>query len=111
MKCITNAFSLGMVKAPATVYIREADNEEVKENLPDLESYIGHESTAKIISDLLGEKVEANRAQVSLANGDSCYIFQLTQRLPEGKILTAEEIEKLPYKWLKVSVLNTERYK
>ncbi|MEM3872110.1 MAG: DUF1874 domain-containing protein, partial [Nitrososphaeria archaeon] len=97
--------------SPATIYIREADNDEVKMNLPDLESYIGHESTAQIVSDLLEAPVKANRAQISLNAGDSCYIFQLTQRLPEGKILTKEELEQLPYKWLKVSVLNAERYK
>jgi hypothetical protein len=111
MKCISNGFSLGMVKTPATIYIKEVDNKEVKKNLPKLKSYIGHESTAHVISELLGEKVEANRAQIHLENGDSCYVFQLTQRLPEGKILTAEEIKKLPYKWFKVSVLNVNKYK
>ncbi|MEM0325043.1 MAG: DUF1874 domain-containing protein [Thermoplasmata archaeon] len=111
MKCISNAFSLSMVKTPALIYIRDADNEEVKDNLPELQSFIGHESTAQIISDLLEEPVRANRAPISLNEGDSCYIFQLLQRLPEGKILTKEEIEQLPYKWLKVSVLYSERYK
>jgi len=109
MKCITNAFSLSMIKVPATVYIREADNEEVKDSLHELKSFIWHESIATLISEKIGGKVSVNRSTLSMGNGDSCYIFQLLQRLPEGKVLSTEELKHIPSRWFKVSVLDAGR--
>jgi hypothetical protein len=98
-----------MIKAPATVYIREADNEEVKDSLPELKSFIGHESTATLISEKIGGKVSVNRSPLSMGTGDSCYIFQLLQRLPEGTVLSTEELKQIPSRWFKVSVLDAGR--
>ncbi len=58
-------------------------------------SHVGHEGTARVLSQLLGEEISMSRepwdgSGIGLA-------FQLTQRLGEGQILTEEEVRALPY--------------
>ncbi|MCM8811390.1 MAG: YddF family protein [Candidatus Omnitrophica bacterium] len=59
-------------------------------------SAIGHEGTAKFLSSLLGLQIKPNRIKVKLQKiSDYLIVFSLNERLPEGKILTKEEIEKI----------------
>ncbi len=46
-----------------------------------------------------------NRIAVLLDKGDTALIFVLAQRLPEGKVLTYEEISKLQYSFVIARVL------
>jgi len=62
-------------------------------------SAIGHEGTAKLLSQLLGIAIQINRISVFFEPGDIGIHFFLKQRLPEGKVLSQEELEKLDY-WL-----------
>ena len=62
-------------------------------------SAIGHESTAKVISTILGIDVKFNRISVATKSGDRQVIFKLNQRAPEGKILSIEEINEIGYSW------------
>jgi hypothetical protein len=58
-------------------------------------SHIGHEGTARVLSQLLGEDIPMSREPW---DGSGVGIaFQLTQRLGEGQILTEEEVRALPY--------------
>jgi hypothetical protein len=63
-------------------------------------SAVGHESTAQIVSSLLGETVAVNRIQYVQEVGDHAICFKLNGRAPEGVILSAEEIEKIGYSFL-----------
>ena len=63
------------------------------------ESAIGHEGTAKILTQILGVEIPFNRKSIYFEAGDIGIHFFLKQRLPEGKILTEEEIKNLEY-WL-----------
>jgi len=45
-----------------------------------------------------------NRLSIKLKEDDVLFVFQLLARLPEGKILTAEELETLPYKFYKIQI-------
>ena len=56
-------------------------------------SAIGHDSTAKIISTVIGHDVPANRVNVSLDKGDTGFIITLPFRPVEGKVYTADEIK------------------
>lgn len=69
----------------------------VREN--ELDSAIGHASTAKIISKLLGIKVPVNRQMFSQEAGQQALVFKLNGRPEEGKIFTTEEIEQIGYKF------------
>ncbi len=64
-------------------------------------SAVGHQSTAEIISQLLGTRfhVPVNRITVEPQVGDILVCFKLKQRPPEGVILSKEQIEELGYEW------------
>jgi len=94
----------------ATVTFRVATLEEVRELLlrKGFVSAIGHEGTAKLLSQLLGISVPANRISVWMEPGDIGVHFYLKKRLPEGAVLTSEELAKLDY-WLVVSTVHTRK--
>ena len=64
-----------------------------------LDSAIGHESTAAIMSQLLGVNVPMNRQQFVQQIGQAALVFKLKGRPPEGSILTIEEIEAVGYEF------------
>jgi len=61
-------------------------------------SAVGHESTAQLLTQLLSIPVPVNRIQIRLEPGDKLVVFQLLTRLPEGKVLTLEELKTIQYK-------------
>lgn len=63
------------------------------------QSAIGHESTARIISNLLEIDCPVNRILYKQKNDEIALIFKLNGRPEEGKILTIPEIEKIGYSW------------
>jgi hypothetical protein len=63
-------------------------------------SAVGHESTAAIMSELLGRQVPVSRAQVAPVPGDKLLCFKLKKRVPEGAILSKKEINELGYEWV-----------
>lgn len=65
----------------------------------ELDSAIGHASTAQIMTTLLGVDVPVNRQMFAQQVGQQALVFKLNGRPEEGKILTAEEIEAIGYKW------------
>jgi len=104
---IANAFSLNMIESEeATISIKVVDVETVKQIIAneEVESVIGHESTAKILSQLLGTEVKAERKEVKLKKGDKVVVFQLLQRLQEGAVLSEEELKQLQFKFFLVQI-------
>ena len=65
----------------------------------ELDSAIGHASTAEIMTSLLGIDVPVNRQMFSQKAGQQALVFKLNGRPEEGKILSAEEIEQIGYKF------------
>lgn len=63
----------------------------------EIDSAIGHESTAQIMSALLGGEVKVNRQQFAQERGQKALVFKLKGRAPEGVILSVEEIESIGY--------------
>ena len=118
---LLNAFSLSML-APsaftpgrgvygggaATILVESIDLEKVRELLQrhGFISAIGHESTAQFLTQLLGLPVAYNRVTVQLGRGDAAIVFQLLGgRLPEGRLLTEEELATIRYQFFYVSVI------
>lgn len=62
-----------------------------------LDSAIGHDATAKVMTDLLGVNVPVNRQMFSQQVGQQALVFKLHGRLPEGRILTVDEIEAIGF--------------
>ena len=100
MVYIANAFALSMIEGDAILRIKEISKEEVKEILKEgFISAIGHQSTAEILSQLLDIPIPFNRVQIKITPNDKLIVFQVLVRLEEGKILSKEEISKLPFKF------------
>lgn len=65
----------------------------------ELLSAIGHESTAQIMTELLGVNIPVNRIQFAQKEGQVALVFKLKGRAPEGVILNREEIEAIGYEF------------
>ena len=104
---LSNAFSLGMLPNGGLINIVELQDKHVKSILQDgFISAVGHQSTVDFMKLLLGIDVPVNRIAITLQPGDKVIVLQLQGRLPEGKVLTQEEISQIPYKWFVVEVLD-----
>jgi len=104
---LANSFSLGMLPDGGLINIVPLEDKHVKSILHDgFISAVGHQSTADFMKLLLGIDVSVNRVAITLQPGDKVIVLQLQGRLPEGKVLTQEEIQAIPYKWFIVEVLN-----
>lgn len=77
----------------------EEARELVAHNIGKLDSAIGHQSTAEIMTTLLGVEVPVNRQMFAQEAGQQALVFKLNGRPEEGKILTSEEIEEIGYKF------------
>jgi hypothetical protein len=87
--------------------IRRVDIEEARQLLLSrgFTSAIGHQATATLLSQLLGIEVPFNRVTVKAEPGDILVHFVLRERIPEGKILTLEELQRLPFDFAVTEVL------
>jgi len=56
------------------------------------ESAVGHKATADFLSSLIGINIPVNRIQIQMKRGDKAIVFRLLSRLPEGKLLTTQEM-------------------
>lgn len=71
----------------------------VTDNANNLDSAIGHASTAEIMTTLLGVDIPVNRQMFLQAVGQEALVFKLNGRPEEGKILTVDDIERIGYKF------------
>ena len=103
---IANAFSVNMLsKTPATVYVEEINLNDLRSLIKEeFVSAIGHQGTSEILSAILEKKVEVNRINIELKEEDTLIAVIIPFRLEEGRILSKEELEKLPLKFLKIKV-------
>lgn len=62
-------------------------------------SAVGHKSTADVMTTLLNINIIANRIEFAQETGQKALVFKLNGRPEEGKILTAQEIEQIGYKF------------
>ena len=66
---------------------------------PDFISAVGHESTAEILTTLLGITIPMNRTAIKMQVRDRAIVFRLKARPAEGKILNISEIEQIGYEF------------
>lgn len=82
----------------STVSLNEA--REILASNPDFISAIGHDSTASIISSVLGTEVPMNRVNASFEEvGDKALCFKLNSRPKEGAILSFEDLVEIGFGW------------
>ena len=56
-------------------------------------SAIGHEGSAKLLTDVLQQPVALARDHASLQPGDRAIVFRLPRRLPEGVVLGEMDLQ------------------
>ncbi|RME44760.1 MAG: DUF1874 domain-containing protein [Chloroflexi bacterium] len=59
-------------------------------------SAVGHEGTARLLSEVLGVQVPVAHNRVQLKPGDAAIVLQLLERLPEGAVLDTETLRTIP---------------
>jgi hypothetical protein len=69
-------------------------------------SAVGHESTTKIMTEILEYPIKMNRIQYKQKPDDIAIVFKMRERSPEGKILSRDEINKIGFNF---GILTMER--
>ena len=62
-------------------------------------SAIGHEGTATFLYQITGIPISVNRIAIKMQPGDRAIVFRILTMLPEGKVLTQEELSQIPYEF------------
>lgn len=63
----------------------------------EIDSAVGHDDTAAILTDLLGVDVPANRQLFAQVVGQSALVFKLNGQPPEGVILSRAQLEEIGF--------------
>lgn len=64
-----------------------------------IQSAIGHQSTAELLTHLLEIPVAKNRFKLKQTTSDLALVFQLNERPPEGKVLSLDELKQMGYEF------------
>lgn len=65
----------------------------------DIESFIGHQSTAELLSKELGRDVPFRRAELTQCPGQIALVFHLNKRPPEGSVLNEHQVREIGYRF------------
>ena len=68
------------------------------------QSAVGHDSTAVLLSSVLGIPVGTNRMAVKLRPGDRAVALKLEGRLPEGRVLSQDELRTVAFRLVGLAV-------
>ena len=60
-------------------------------------SAVGHPGAAAFLSAVLGLEVPCSRSTIRMARGNRALVLRLRERLPEGRMLSLEEMHRLPF--------------
>jgi hypothetical protein len=60
-------------------------------------SAIGHQATADLLGALLGRPIPVNRVRIEMHPGDRALVVRVLARMPQGKLLTVDEMKDTPY--------------
>ena len=109
---LSNAISMNMfdIEKYALLRIEKYDVEKVKRTIEYAKengmfiSAVGHESTAKVLTAIIGVEIPANRIAIKYEPGDLIIVAQLKSgRIPEGAVLTEEELKNLKFEFYGIS--------
>lgn len=62
-----------------------------------VDSAVGHDATAAVLSDLLGREIPINRQQFAQRPGQRALVFKLNGRPPEGVVLDRAAMDAMGY--------------
>jgi len=89
---LANAFSINMLSGDSVVKFTQITAEQARELLKDrIESFVGHNDTANVLSTILGVPILVNRASFTAQQGEQFIVAQFSgPRLPEGSTTLPE---------------------
>ncbi len=100
---LANGFSPSMLNLSTPMNIRFSRvnieefcseiNEAIRGN--SLINAIGHKATVSLVNSLCGTNLTENRISITINSAEEVLIVTVSERLPEGKILSEEEIKAL----------------
>jgi len=111
-KVITTTFSVSMlpVIGQANLRIREVSEDTFNSELgDDFESYVGHETTAKLLSEKLGKDIKFNRANLMLEPNMRLFVAVPQFRVEVAREFTPEEIEKAKFRYFIIELIPSEK--
>ena len=104
---VANAWSVTMLQKRLEIIrfelLTTREAQEMVEDAEEVVSIIGHPGTADVFSRLLKIEILARRVFYKMSEEDIMLVGSLSQRLPEGKVLSARELENVPITWWRVS--------
>ena len=93
---------------PCEIEAKEISIDKLKEKIKngEIDFKIGHPSFAEVLSQMLECKIESVREKIKLKKGETAIIAQIfgNTRLPEGKILSSQEIKKLEIRFIEITI-------
>ncbi|MEM4596718.1 MAG: DUF1874 domain-containing protein [Desulfurococcaceae archaeon] len=99
MKYLTNSISLNMFELNSPrglgLFLKPLNLSEFCAEVKNSINAIGHKATTDLINTLCSTDLVPNRIEIKLSDKDELIIIQIMTRLPEGKILSTEEINNL----------------
>lgn len=106
---LLSAFSLNSLpNLPVNVYIKEISKQETISilNQRGFISQIAHSSTADVLSEQLKMKIDFHRETLTFTQDTEFIVAQVTiqKRLQEGQVLTKEEMESCPVRYLYITL-------
>jgi Domain of unknown function (DUF1874) len=82
-----------------TCYPIPTESARILVNSMEIESHVGHETTAKLISKILECPISFCRDELKHQVGQNALIFKLKHRAPEGKILDERQLSEIGYEF------------
>ena len=104
MRYVCNTFTLSMLPLPAVgeakchiLVVHALDPARARQWLLEGEfaSAVGHEGAADLLSALTGVEIPVQRRQITLQPHDELLVVQVLTRLPEGRVLTGDEMRQM----------------
>ena len=78
---------------------------EIFKSHPEFTSAIGHQGSADAFTSLGFEGVVVNRIQATMSTGDQAIALKVTGRLPEGSILSLEELQRIGFEFFMIHMI------
>jgi len=99
MKYLTNSISLNMFELNSPtglgLFVKPQSISEFCSAINTAINAIGHKATTDLVNSLCSTNLAPNRFEIKLSDKDELFVIQLLTRLPEGKVLTSEELSNM----------------
>lgn len=99
---VTAVLNTTIITSPGIYKVGEISNQAAQEYIERANfvlSAIGHEATALAASELLGIDLPVNCIQYVQGDWDIALCLKIRGRLPEGQVLTREQMDEIGYSW------------